>query len=74
LACTLFPFPSVLVPIWVFSAGPIYHFSKFLKDDLSAKAHILEDFENMILPWWETDVINHVVDGKPRFFSVYLID
>ena len=52
----------------------IYHFSKFLKDDLSAKAHILEDFENMILPWWETDVINHVVDGKPRFFSVYLID
>lgn len=52
----------------------INHFSRFLKDDLNAKAHILEDFENMILPWWETDVINHVVDGKPRFFSVYLID
>lgn len=48
--------------------------ARFLKDDLNAKAHILEDFENVILPWWETDVINHVVDGKPRFFSVYLID
>lgn len=52
----------------------IEHFSEFLKDDLSAKKHIIEDFEKVILPWWDTDVINHVVDGSPRLFSVYLID
>jgi len=50
----------------------IEHFSNFLKDDLNVKKYILEDFENMILPWWETDVINHMVDGKPRKFLVYL--
>lgn len=52
----------------------IEHFSKFLNDDLNVKKYILEDFENMILPWWETGVINHVVDGKPRIFTVYLIN
>lgn len=52
----------------------IEHFSKFLRNDLNARKYVLEDFENIILPWWETDVISHVVDGKPRIFSVYLID
>lgn len=52
----------------------IEHFSKFLRDDLNAKKCVLEDFKNVILPWWETDVINHMIDGKPRLFSVYLID
>ena len=52
----------------------IEHFSQFLKEDLAAKKYVLEDFEHLILPWWETDVSSHVVDGRPRMFSVYLID
>lgn len=52
----------------------INNFSEFLKNDLKSRNIIIKDFEELILPWWETDVSEHVVGGKPRTFLVYLVD
>lgn len=49
-------------------------FSEFLKNDTISKSYITDDFEHIILPWWDSDVLNHVVNGKRRTFIVYLVD
>jgi len=36
-----------------------------LADDLNLKTEIT-------LPWWEGEVVGHLVGGVPRGFSVYL--
>ena len=30
--------------------------------------------KNKILPWWESDVEKHVVDGKVKSFQVYIVE
>lgn len=40
--------------------------------DEKTKQHIIADFEERTLPWWEGEVIGRMVDGKPRSFMVYL--
>lgn len=52
----------------------IYNFEHFLQKDPSAKVKVIEKFQNNILPWWEKDVLNHVVEGKTKKFVVYLVD
>lgn len=52
----------------------INNYKYFLQSDLSSKAKVIEKFQNTILPWWENDVINHMVGGKPKKFTVYLVD
>ena len=32
----------------------------------------IADFEENILPWWEEEVVGHMVGGVPRKFLVYL--
>lgn len=32
---------------------------------------IMADFEEIILPWWEEEVVGHMVGGVPRKFLVY---
>ena len=34
----------------------------------------MDDFAEIILPWWEGEVVGHMVDGKPRGFLIYLED
>ena len=43
-----------------------------LSDDEKTKRHIIEDFEERTLPWWEGEVTGHMVGGRPRGFMVYL--
>ena len=51
----------------------ITDFDLFLSNDKSNKELVIKLFENEILPWWEMEVINHVVGGTPRKFTVYLV-
>lgn len=43
-----------------------------LRNDEKTKKRIVEDFEEITLPWWEGEVIGHMAGGKPRSFMVYL--
>ncbi len=52
----------------------VYHYADFLRQDLLAKRKIIENFEQSILPWWEVEVCNCVIDGKTKSFLVYLLD
>lgn len=50
----------------------IHDFEHMLSDDLKTKKNILADFEEIILPWWEEEVIGHMVDGSIKSFLVYI--
>ena len=50
----------------------IRNFDMFIKEDGKKRYDIMLDFAEIILPWWETDVENCMVGGKPRIFKVYL--
>ena len=52
----------------------IFHnFEQFLKNDISSKETILEDFNEIILPWWKTEVTNYVVGGRRKKMTVYFV-
>lgn len=50
----------------------IHDYDLMLVDDLRAKRNIMADFEEIILPWWEGEVVGHMVGGVPRKFLIYL--
>lgn len=50
----------------------IHEFDLMLCDEPKLKKLILDDFEEIILPWWEGEVVGHMVGGTPRGFLVYL--
>jgi hypothetical protein len=52
----------------------INDFSKFINKDLHIKNKIVEDFEKIVLPWWQEEVEKYVVEGKAKPFNVYLVD
>lgn len=52
----------------------ITEFSKFLQKDVSYKKMIIEDFNEIILPWWESEVVHCVIGGKTKKMSVYLVE
>lgn len=52
----------------------IRNFKLFLQDDLKSKKEILEDFKEVVLPWWEKEVEQYVVGGKAKPFNIYLVD
>lgn len=52
----------------------IYEFKDFLENDLQIKEAIIEDFKGIILPWWESEVVNYVVEGETRKITLYLVD
>ena len=52
----------------------IKNYHEFMKDDLSTKKEIINDFRMHILPFWEEEVKHVVVGGKPKEFQVYLVD
>ena len=52
----------------------IYEFRDFLKNDLVAKNTVIEEFKEEILPWWEAEVVNYVVEGETRKMTIYLVD
>ena len=50
------------------------NFSNFIKRNDSLKKIIIEDIEDIILPWWEKEVEDCVVEGKAKSFNVYFVD
>jgi hypothetical protein len=51
----------------------IRNYNKFLSRDKKAKQEVLRLFTDRILPWWEKDIIECVVDGEPKSFNVILV-
>ena len=54
--------------VWLHKEGYvliIYNFKHFLKEDLYTKRQFIEGFEEIILPFWEKDIEQCVVEGKP---------
>jgi len=51
----------------------INDFSKFINKDFHMKNRIVEDFEKVVLPWWQEEVEKCVVEGKAKPFNVYLV-
>ena len=52
----------------------IHHQRYFLSEDLALKKDLMKYFEEDILPFWEHDVLNCIVDGECKNFMVYLVD
>lgn len=52
----------------------IKEYSQLIKDDPKMKADVINDFSEIILPWWGGEIIGHMVGGKPQRFVVYLCD
>ena len=52
----------------------INNFNNFMKKNISFKKIIIEDIEEIILPWWQKEIENCVVEGKAKLFNVYLVD
>lgn len=52
----------------------IYSYSDFLADDETFKSILVEDLEDDILPFWESEVVNVVKGGEPRNFVVFITE
>lgn len=52
----------------------ILHFDRMLAHYPAEKERLTRRFTNSILPFWEKDVLNCVVGGKTKEFTVYLVD
>lgn len=52
----------------------IYNYESFMNKDKEKRAFLMSAFRDDILPWWESEVKQYVVEGTPRQFDVYLID
>lgn len=52
----------------------INHFSAFVKNDPELKSKIVSDFIDVIIPFWQDEVKEVVVEGKAKPFMVYLVD
>lgn len=51
----------------------ITNYGMLLKHNSKLKSQIIEDFQNIILPFWQNDVEEVVVEGKAKSFMVYLV-
>lgn len=52
----------------------INYFSEFLQKNASLKDEIMQDFEEIILSYWQNEVMEEVSGGEPRSFMVYVTD
>ena len=50
------------------------NFSAFLKHDLKLKNDIINDFKDFLLPFWEKEVLETVINGKAKEFCVYTVN
>lgn len=52
----------------------IYNSKSFLMKNLELKNKILMYFEEAVLPFWQSEVEDVIVEGKAKPFMVYLVD
>lgn len=50
----------------------IHNYKMMFINNQKIKEHIIADFKEIILPWWDGEVIGHMVGAKPRKFNIYL--
>ena len=50
----------------------IRNYEQLLNKDIQLKERIIEQLNDIILPWWEYDVVDHMVGGEVRRFDVYI--
>lgn len=51
----------------------IRNYSELLIDYPESKDYIINNFKNVIFPWWEKDVMAHMVGGRTKDFNIYII-
>ena len=51
----------------------IHSYDLLFSDEPEARKILMKYLKDSILPFWEEDVLNTVVDGKRKEFTVYLI-
>ena len=62
---------------WLDSEGYILfieNYADFMKENLEMKKNIIDDFENYILPFWDSEVVQVMTGGKIKMFNVYLVE
>lgn len=81
-----FPFPSRSIDSyndwmrdldWLNKDGYVlvfYNFKEFLCKDLFSKEAIIDGFSNIILPFWQEEVTQTIVEGESKPFTVYLVE
>lgn len=52
----------------------IYDFDESFEGNLHEKKLFISLFDNIVLPWWEVDVEKHVVGGKKKRMTLFLIE
>jgi hypothetical protein len=50
----------------------INNYDEFLNKDPKLKNEIISDFNDVILPFWQEEVMEVVVEGQPKRFMLYL--
>ncbi|MBC1457957.1 barstar family protein [Listeria newyorkensis] len=52
----------------------IHDYNYFLAKEPKLKASIMNDFKEIILPFWQDEVESTVIGGEPNSFDVYLVE
>lgn len=62
---------------WITASGfvlIIENFNSFMKDDVKTKQTVIEGLKEDILPWWDKEVLEYVVEGQKKLFAVILVE
>lgn len=51
-----------------------YHFSSLASKNFEDAYEIYDEFKEIILPFWDHEVVHTVVEGKPKVFNVYIVE
>lgn len=52
----------------------IFDFGKSFIKNPELKKEIIEDFSEVVLPWWQGEVEKCVVNGRSKPFNIYFVD
>ncbi|WP_438349574.1 barstar family protein [Paenibacillus sp. FA6] len=52
----------------------IYSYKDFLSQDLLSQKAVIDGFSSVILPFWQEEVTEVVVEGKAKPFIIYLVE
>jgi len=50
----------------------VHNYNIILCDDEIIKHWWIDDLKEIVLPWWDGEVVGHMIGGCPRKFTVYL--
>lgn len=50
----------------------ISNYRDFLREDIPSKEAVIKDFNQLILPWWESETNDFVSDGEVKEMTIYI--